>query len=97
MAASTRAMISARPRRRQFGPHGGGVGRLRLGGDVDQRGLEPFGIGMAELELAEFLQVVVQQPGMVERRLQDQRLAQRDRGAMAAHAGLAASCWLITT
>ena len=55
-----------------------------MGGDVDQRGLEPFGVGIAELERGQFLQVVVQQPGMIERGLQDQRLAQRHRGAGAA-------------
>jgi hypothetical protein len=49
-----------------------------MGGDIDQRAFEPLGVSMAELEVAEFLQVVVQQPGMVEGRLQDQRLAAGD-------------------
>jgi len=40
-----------------------------MSGDVDQRRLEPLGVGVAELERGEFLQVVVQQPGMVERGL----------------------------
>ena len=39
---------------------------------------------MAEFGLGEFLEVIVEQPGMVHRRLQDQRLPQRDRRAMAA-------------
>src|SRR5574338_1719690 len=40
-----------------------------MGGDVDQRTLEPLGIAMPEFERGEFLEVVVQQPGMIERRL----------------------------
>ena len=55
-----------------------------VGEDVDQRAFELLRIGVAELGLGQFLHVVVQQPGMVERGLQDQRLAARDRGAMAA-------------
>ena len=55
-----------------------------MGGDIDQRAFEPFGVGMAELERGEFLQMVVQQPRMIERGLQDQRLAPRHRRAMAA-------------
>ena len=54
----------------------------RMSGDVDQGGLELFGAGMAELERRQFLKMVVQQPRVVQRRLQDQRLAQRHRGAV---------------
>ena len=39
-----------------------------VGGDVDQGALEALGVGVAELERAQFLEVVVQQPGVVERR-----------------------------
>ena len=74
---------------------GGVVGGM--GGDVDQGGFEPLGVGMAELEMAEFLEVVVQQPGVIERGLQDQRLAGRHRGAVAAMQRAAAICWLTTT
>ena len=49
-----------------------------------QGALEPLGIGMAEFERGELLEMIVQQPGMVERRQQDQRLAPGDRRAMAA-------------
>src|ERR1051325_1920959 len=55
-----------------------------MGGAVDQGALELFRLGMAEFERRQLLQVVVQQPGMVERGLQDQRLAARHRAAMAA-------------
>jgi len=37
--------------------------------DVDQRAFEPLGVGVTELERGEFLQMIVQQPGMVERGL----------------------------
>src|SRR6185503_10490605 len=55
----------------EFGLEGRGIERHGVGGNVDQDRLEPLGVGMAELKLAELLEVVVQQPGMVERRLQD--------------------------
>ena len=49
-----------------------GIERRRMarimGGDVDQRRLQPLGVGMAEFERGQLFQVVVQQPGMVERR-----------------------------
>ena len=55
-----------------------------MGEDVDQRAFELLRVGMAELGLGQFLEVVVQQPRMIQRRQQDQRLPARDRGAMAA-------------
>src|SRR5271163_1748565 len=55
-----------------------------VGKDVDQRAFELLRIGMAEFGRREFLKMLVQQPGVVERRLQDQRFAARDRGAVAA-------------
>src|SRR3569833_2086254 len=69
---------------RQFGSQAGGVERYGMRGDVDQHRLEPLGIGVAELELAELLEVVVQQPGVVERRLEEQRLAPGHGGPVAA-------------
>src|SRR3569832_441103 len=68
----------------QLGLEPGSVQRGGVGGNVDQDSLEPLGVGMAELELAQLLEVIVQQPGVVERRLEDQRLAPRHRGAVAA-------------
>ena len=55
-----------------------------MGENVDQRAFELLRVGMAELGFGQFLHVVVQEPGVIERRLQDQRFAPRDRGAMAA-------------
>src|SRR5215831_2804280 len=52
--------------------------------DVDQRALEFFGVGVAELGFRQFLQAVVKEPWMIERGLQDQRFAARDGGAMTA-------------
>ena len=53
--------------------------------DVDQhRPCSLRGVGMAELELGELLQMVVQQPGMVERPPAGSAPRGRDRGAMAA-------------
>ena len=49
------------------GIEGGRMTRT-MGGDIDQRRLEPLGVGMAEFERRKLFQVVVQQPGMVERR-----------------------------
>jgi hypothetical protein len=55
-----------------------------MGGNVDQRAFEPLGIGMGELERGQFLHMVVQQPRIIERGLQDQRLALGDGRAVAA-------------
>jgi hypothetical protein len=63
----------------RLGIEHGGMGR-----DIDQSSLDALGIGVAELERGQLLKVVVQKPGMVQRGLQDQRLASRNRGAMAA-------------
>ena len=68
-----------------------------MGGDIDQRAFEPLGIGVAELERGQFLQVVVQQPGVIERGLQDQRLALGTAVRWPRCTGLEASCWLTTT
>ena len=55
-----------------------------MGEDIDQRGFELLCVGMAKFSLRQLLQAVVHQPGMVERRLQDQRLPKRYGGPMAA-------------
>ena len=72
----------------QFRPQGfwlkarGVVGGMR--GDVDQGGFEVFGPQVAELQRTEFLEMVVQQPGVVDRRLQNEGFAGRHRGARTA-------------
>ena len=72
MAAAIRVITSVRPRRGELGLERLGVeaGRVvRMGGNVDESGLQPLGIAVAELERGKFLEVIMQQPGMVERRL----------------------------
>src|SRR5262249_58901133 len=54
-----------------------------MGRDVDQRGLHLLGVGVTELGAFQRLQVLVEQPGVVDRSLQDERLAPRDGGAVA--------------
>ena len=84
IAFSTREICSAKPRRASSARMAGRHGRAVVGRDVDQGELELLDLGMAELEPGNVLQMIVQQPGMVEHRLQDQRLAPRDHGAVAA-------------
>src|SRR5262249_4568614 len=67
--------------------HGLTLRRAILGADVYQRRLDLLGVGVAEFEARKMLKVVVQQPGMIDRGLQDQSLAARDDGAMAAMDG----------
>src|SRR5579863_5583838 len=55
-----------------------------MGENVDQRAFELLRVGVAELGGSELLEVIVEEPGMIERGLQDQRFAARNRGAMAA-------------
>ena len=52
---------------------------------VQDRAPQPVAIGVAELELGQVLGVGFQQPGMVDDRQQDQRLARRQRVARTAH------------
>src|SRR6476660_1227197 len=44
-----------------------GLGGKPVGKGIDQRRLEPAGVGMAEFSFGEFLEAVVQQPWVVER------------------------------
>src|SRR4051794_17809489 len=60
------------------------VERRRMRRDVDERGFQPLSVAMPEFQRRQLLQMIVQQPGMIERGLQDQRLAPRKRAAMAA-------------
>ena len=84
MAASTRSStpvgpgppIAARSARgRRLGP----------GRGVHHRPPQLIGVGIEEFELGKLLGTVLQQPGMVDRRHQDQRLAGRQRRAVPAH------------
>src|ERR1700733_9378442 len=59
------------------------VGEM-MGENIDQGAFELLRIGVAEFGLGELLKVFMQQPGVIERRLQDQRFPARDRRAMAA-------------
>src|SRR5215813_12878016 len=43
-----------------------GIERGGMGGDIDERAFQPLGFGMAKFERGEFLQMVVQEPGMIE-------------------------------
>ena len=56
----------------------GGKGR-------DDGGAELVGFGVGEFERGHLLQMVVQQPGVVEQALQDQGLAPRHGATLAAH------------
>jgi len=55
-----------------------------MGKDVNQSAFELLRIGMAELCGGELLEMLVQEPRVIDRRLQNQRFAARDRGAVAA-------------
>src|SRR6516225_6332102 len=68
----------------EFGDHGRTIGRTAMGENVDQLAFHLGGLGMAELDPRELLQMLVQEPGMIDHGLQDERLAQRYGGAVAA-------------
>src|SRR5690349_9460105 len=61
----------------------GRIERRGMRRDVDQRRFQPLGVGMAEFERGQLLEVIVKKPWVVERRLQDQRLPARYRRAVA--------------
>src|SRR5712672_1098353 len=58
-----------------------------MGQNIQEGNLELLRVGMTEFNTGQFLQVVLGQPGVVDNRLQNQGLAQRNSGAMAAHKG----------
>src|SRR3954463_10220400 len=64
-----------------------GVGRVVMvvGKGGDDAGPELMDLGMGELQGRDFLEVIVQQPGVVDQDLQDQGLPAGDRAALAAH------------
>ena len=59
------------------------VGRERR----DDGGAQPVGFRVGQLQCCRLLQMVVQQPGVVEQALQDQGFAPGDGAALAAHQG----------
>ena len=59
-----------------------------VGEGRDNAGAELVGLGMGQFQGRHFLQMVVQQPGVVDQGLQDQRLAAGHRAALAAQTGL---------
>src|SRR6266511_5679166 len=71
----------------EFGDHGGTIRRAAVGENVDQFALELGGLGVPELHRCELLQVLVQEPRMVDHGLQDERLAQRNGGTLPAMNG----------
>ncbi len=68
----------------ELGDHGLPVRRAAMGKNVDQLALHPRGVGVTELDLGELLQMLVQQPGVIDDGLQDQRLTAGNGGAVAA-------------
>ncbi len=56
-----------------------------VGEATDDPGAQPVHLGMRQFQGGDLLQLVVQQPGVVDQRLHDQRLAPRNRAALAAH------------
>ncbi len=52
--------------------------------DVEDRGLHLGRLGVAQLDRRKLLEMIMEQPGMIDDRLQDERLAAGNGGAMAA-------------
>ena len=71
----------------QFGGHGVAVWRRPMSKDVDQFALHPGGFGMAEFDSGEFLEMLVQQPRVVDDSFENERFAQGNSGAVAAMNG----------
>src|SRR3984957_18346109 len=76
---------------RQIGPHPFGLlGSVRrvvmiVGEGRDDAGAEFVGLGMGQLERCDLLEVAMQNPGMVDETLQDQRLPAGQRAALTTH------------
>ena len=85
MAASTRSSTPVSPRAAIAARSASGSAAAGVGGGVQHRPPQLIGVGIEELELGKLLGVVLQQPGVVDHRHQDQRLARRQRGAEPAH------------
>src|SRR5215470_5767600 len=52
--------------------------------NVEERGLDLLGVGVTKLNACKCFQMLVEQPGMIDGGLQNERLPARDRSAMAA-------------
>ena len=72
------------PAAAELGDHRLAIRRSTVRENIDQLALHPRGYGMPELDAGELLEMLVQQPGMVDDSLQDQRLAARYGGAVTA-------------
>src|SRR5437764_1559701 len=57
------------------------IGGYHLGKNIDQSGLYFGGIRMAQFQACELLEVIVQQPWMMDHRLQNKRLPARNDGS----------------
>src|SRR5262249_46768070 len=71
----------------ELGAHGFAVRGALMGRDVDQRRLYFFSVGVTKLNACKRFQMLVEQPGMIDGGLQDQRLPARGGGAMTAQDG----------
>src|SRR5262249_39048449 len=65
----------------ELGSHGSPIRRAAVGENVDQLAFELGSLGVAEVDCSELLQMLVQQPRVIDDRLQDERLARTDGGA----------------
>src|SRR5262249_13894555 len=68
----------------ELGTRGLAVGGALMRCNVDQRGFDLLGVGVTKLNACKCFQMLVEQPGMVDGGLQNERLPARDRSAMAA-------------
>ena len=68
----------------ELGDHGFPVRRPAMRKNVDQLAFHPRRLGMPELDAGELLQMLMQEPGVIDDGLQDQRLAAGNGGAVAA-------------
>src|SRR6185436_12378359 len=71
----------------ELGSHGSPIRRTDVGENVDQLAFELGSLGVAEVDCSELLQMLVQQPRVVDHHLKDERLARSDGGAAAAMNG----------
>src|SRR5215470_12255949 len=75
------------PAATELPPHGLAIGSPRMvamRANINQGSFDLLGIGVAELDARKRLEMLVEQPGVVNDRLQNEGFAPRDGGAMAA-------------
>src|SRR5271166_811787 len=68
----------------KLGHHALRVGCAAVGENVDESGLYLRGLGMAELDAGELLEMIMQEPGVIDDGLQNKGFAAGDGGTMAA-------------